>query len=418
MADEDLSSTGKYVTAIPGIEVHRSKILIIDDEESGVRLLERILKRAQIESVTSTTDPRAATTLFQQFQPDLVLTDLLMPHLENGLAVIEQLRDLISSVEYLPIVVLTADVTKESKRRALAAGATEFLTKPFDVVEVLLRISNLLQARLAHLKIREQNAALEENVRLRTLKLEEAFSELNTTQQKLIQQERLAALGTMARRIAQDFNNALALIIGFGEELLREAEHGLTKEKASPSITEILTAAQDAVKIVYRLREFSRPGQTHELYLPVNVNDLIQQAVLLTKPKWQMESLTSGTTIRLSVDFGEIPTIDGDPAELREALTGLIFNAIEAMPHGGSIMLRTRAKGDTVTVQITDTGIGMTEEERQRCLEPFFTTKTEPGTGLGLDMVFAIVRRHQGVIDIESQPGNGTTFTLHLPVSR
>jgi len=222
----------------------------------------------------------------------------------------------------------------------------------------------------------------------------------------------------MARRVAQDFNNALALIIGFGEELLRDAEHGLTKEKASLAITEILTAAKDAVKIVYRLREFSRPGQTHELYLPVNVNDLIQQAVLLTKPKWQTESRAAGTTIRLSVDFGEIPTIDGDPTELREALTSLIFNAIEAMPHGGSIMLRTRAQGDTVVVQITDTGIGMTEEERQRCLEPFFTTKTQPGTGLGLDIVFGIIRRHQGVIDIESEPGNGTTFTMHLPVAR
>ena len=398
--------------------MHRSKILIIDDEESGVRLLERILKHAQIENVTSTTDPGVAASLFQQFQPDLVMTDLLMPHLENGLAVVEQLRGLTSSADYLPIVVLTADVTKESKRRALAAGATDFLTKPFDVVEVLLRIGNLFQARLAHLKIQEQNAALEENVRLRTLHLEEAFLELKTTQQKLIQQERLAALGTMARRVAQDFNNALALIIGFGEELLRDAEHGLTKEKASLPITEILTAAKDAWKIVYRLREFSRPGQTHQLCLPVNVNDLIQQAVLLTKPKWQMESVAAGTTIRLSVDFGEIPTIDGDPAELREALASLIFNAIEAMPHGGSIMLRTRAKGDTVVVQITDTGIGMTEEERQRCLEPFFTTRNRAGGGLDLDIVFAIIRRHGGAIDVESQPGNGTTFTIYLPVAR
>jgi response regulator RpfG family c-di-GMP phosphodiesterase len=186
-----------------------------------------------------------------------------MPNLENGLAVVKQLRGLISSVDYLPVIVLTADVTKESKRRALAAGATDFLTKPIDVVEVLLRIGNLLQARLAHLKILEQNATLEENVRLRTLNLEEALFELKTTQQKLIQQERLAALGTMARRIAQDFSDALALIIDFGEELLRDAEHGLTKEKASLPITEILTATKDAVKIVYRLREFSRPGQTH-----------------------------------------------------------------------------------------------------------------------------------------------------------
>jgi signal transduction histidine kinase len=328
-----------------------------------------------------------------------------MPNLENGLAVVKQLRGLISSVDYLPVIVLTADVTKESKRRALAAGATDFLTKPIDVVEVLLRIGNLLQARLAHLKILEQNATLEENVRLRTLNLEEALFELKTTQQKLIQQERLAALGTMARRIAQDFSDALALIIDFGEELLRDAEHGLTKEKASLPITEILTATKDAVKIVYRLREFSRPGQTHELCLPVNVNDLIQQAVLLTKPKWQMESIAAGTTIRLSVDFGEIPTIEGDPAELRQALTILIFNAIDAMPHGGSIMLRTRVKGDTVAVQITDTGIGMTEEERQRCLEPFSNTKNQPGTGLGLDIVFATIRRHQGVIDVQSQPG-------------
>jgi signal transduction histidine kinase len=327
------------------------------------------------------------------------------------------LRGLISSVDYLPIVVLTADVTKESKRRALAAGATDFLTKPFDVVEVLLRINNLLQARLAHLKICEHNAALEENVRLRTLNLEEAFVELKTTQQKLVQQERLAALGSMARRVAQDFNNALALIIGFGEELLRDVEHGLTKEKVSLPITEMLTAAKDAVKIVYRLREFSRPDQTRELCLPVNVNDLIQQAVLLTKPKWQIES-TAGSTIRLSVDFGEIPTIDGDPTELREAFVSLILNAIEAMPHGGSIMLRTRAKGDTVVVQVTDTGIGMTEEERQRCLEPFFTTNSQAGTDLGLDIVYAIVRRHLGTIDIESRPGNGTTFRLHLPMAR
>jgi signal transduction histidine kinase len=417
MGDKDLSNAGKYVTIVPGIELHRSQILIVDDEESSVRLLERILKRAQFENVTSTTDPRDVASLFQQFQPDLVLTDLLMPHL-NGLVVVEQLRGLISSVDYLPIVVLTADVTQETKRRALAAGATDFLTKPFDVVEVLLRIGNLLQARLAHLKIREQNAALEENVRLRTLNLEEALFELKTTQHKVIQQERLAALGTMARRVAQDFNNALALIISFGEELLRDAEHGLTKEKAALPIAEILTAARDAAKIVYRLREFSRPGQTHELRLPVNVSDLILQAVSLTKPKWQMESIAAGTTIRLSVDFGEIPTIDGDPTELREVLTSLIFNPVEAMPHGGSIMLRTRAEGDTVLVQITDTGTGMTEEERQRCLEPFFTTKDHAGTGLGLDRVFGIIQRHLGTIDVESEPGKGTTFTLRLPAAR
>jgi signal transduction histidine kinase len=394
----------------PGFELHKSKILVIDDEEPSVQLLECILRHAQFENITSTTDPREAVSLFEQFQPDLVLTDLLMPGL-SGLAVVEQLRGRISPVNYLPIVVLTADVTRESKRQALAAGATDFLTKPFDVVEVLLRIGNLLQARFAHLKICEQNAALEENVRLRTLTLQEALFELKATQQKVIQQERMAALGTMAHRVAQDFNNTLALVISFGEELLRASEHGLTKEKAAVPITEILTAARDAAKIVYRLREFSRPGQTHELRLPVNVNDLIQQAVALTKPKWQMESIAAGARITLSVYFGEIPTIDGDPAELRDVLTRLIFNAVEAMPQGGFIMLRTGTEGETVLVQITDTGTGMSEEARQRRLDPV-------GTGLDLDMISDIIHRHHGVIDVESEPDKGTTFTLRLPAAR
>jgi signal transduction histidine kinase len=414
---EDSNNFGKYVRNVPGIELHRSKILIIDDEETSVGLLERILRRAEFENLKSINDPRDAAFVFQQFQPDLVLTDLLMPHL-NGLAVVEHLRGLISSDDYLPIVVLTADVTKESRRRVLAAGATDYVTKPFDVVEVVLRIGNLLQARLAHLKIQEQNAALEENVRLRTLNLEEALFELKTTQQKVIQQERLAALGTMARRVAQDFNNALALIVGFGEELLRDSEHGLTKEKAAMPIAEILTAARDAAKIVYRLREFSKLGQTHELRLPVNVNDLIQEAVSLTKPKWQMQSIAAGAAISLSVDFGDIPTIDGDPKELREVLTSLIFNSIEAMPRGGSILLRTFVEGDNVVVQIADNGIGMTEEERLRCLEPFSATHNRAGTEFGLDVVFAIIRRHNGVIDVESEPGKGTTISLILPVAK
>ena len=240
--DDDFINLENYLTIAPGIRPHTSKILIIDDEEPGVRLLERILKRAQFENVTTTTDPRKAASLFQQFQPDLVLTDLLMPHLD-GLVVIRQLRELISSAEYLPIVVLTADATKETKRQALAAGATDFLIKPYDIIEALLRIGNLLQARLAHLKIREQNATLEENVRLRTLDLEQTLLELTASQQKVIQQERLAALGTMASRIAQEFNDSLALAISFAEGLLRDAREGLSKEQAAIPIAEILTAA-------------------------------------------------------------------------------------------------------------------------------------------------------------------------------
>lgn len=400
----------------PDADCRQAKILIVDDESPNVRLLERILQRAQYKNFVTTTDSREVAALFEEFQPDLILTDWLMPHLD-GEAVIKQLSEMISGDDYLPIVVLTADVTQLTKQRALKAGATDFLTKPFDHLEVLLRIRNLLHTRTAHLQIQEQNSRLENAVRLRTIELEKTLDELKSTQKQVIQQERLAALGTMAGGIAHDFNNSLCAIIGFSELLLTDAEHGLTKEAATPTLTTILTAAEDASKTVHRLREFYRPSANDEPRLPVNLNKLIEQAVSLTSPRWKTLALAAGQTISVETDLAPIPRVPGSAAELREVLTNLIFNAVDAMPQGGTITLRTRFERDKVELQIRDTGTGMSDEVRCRCLEPFFTTKGERGTGLGLAMVFGIVQRHKGTIDLDSVLGQGTTFTIRFPAS-
>ena len=402
--------------SLPDEVLHQAKILIVDDEPSNVLLLERLLKRMQFANIVSTSDSREAARLFEEFQPDLVLTDWMMPHLD-GFALVQRLRGLIGSDEYLPIVVLTSDVTNETRQRALAAGATDFLTKPFDHLNVLLRIANLLQARLSYLKIQEQNAALENSVRLRTIELERALTELQTSQRHVIQQERLAALGSMAGGIAHDFNNALSVIMGFSELLLRDLEHGLTKEKATSSIATILTAAEDAGEIVHRLRAFHRPDTTIERRVAIDLNQLMEQAASLTQPRWQTEATASGRQIKVITEPGKIPSVAGDAAELREALTNLIFNAVDAMPQGGVITLWTRVENDAVVLEIRDTGTGMNEEVRQRCLEPFFTTKGERGTGLGLSMVFGIVQRHAGTVEIESEPGKGTSFLLRFPTA-
>jgi CheY-like chemotaxis protein len=111
-----------------------------------------------------------------------------------------------------------------------------------------------------------------------------------------------------------------------------------------------------------------------------------------------------------------VPPVAGEESPLREALTNLIFNAVDAMPGGGTLTVRTRRQGETCIFEIADTGTGMTEEVRQRCLEPFFSTKGEHGTGLGLAMVFGIVQRHGGSLDIYSTPGQGTTFSVKLPL--
>ena len=395
--------------------IHACKILIIDDEEPNVRLLERTLARAGFDNFISTTDSREAAMLFAEFQPDLVLTDWLMPDFD-GCAVIEQMRALMATDDYLPIIVLTADITPHTRQRALGAGATDFLTKPFDQIEIRLRIQNLLKARLSHLTVQKQNASLEESVRHRTIELEHTLAELKHTQQQVIQQERLAALGTMAGGIAHDFNNALSVIMGFGELLLHAEEKGMTKEKGILALNAMLTAAADASQTVHRLREFYRPDDGDER-LPVDLNHLIEQAISLTQPRWQTVVIAGGHTIRIVNAPGNIPCVSADAAELREALTNLIFNSVDALPLGGTITFSTRHDDRFVVLSISDTGVGMSEEVRQRCLEPFFTTKGKRGTGLGLSMVFGIIQRHGGVVAIDSKLGEGTNFILRLPIS-
>ncbi len=149
---------------------------------------------------------------------------------------------------------------------------------------MLLRIGNLLESRAAHLKIQEQNATLESDVRERTIRAGESLAELKNTQRQV---ERLAALRALAGGIAHDFNNSLCAILGFSEILLRDSEHGLTRERAAGPLATILTAAEDASKIVQRLRDFYRPQDTVELRHPVQLNKLIEQAISLTQPKWR-----------------------------------------------------------------------------------------------------------------------------------
>jgi signal transduction histidine kinase len=220
----------------------------------------------------------------------------------------------------------------------------------------------------------------------------------------------------MASGIAHDFNNALMLIMGSGEILLSDAEHQcLTKENTIPLLNDLMTAARDASTLVGQLRKFSKSGEVGEVHQPVHLNALIEQAVSFTKPKWDTQPPGEGSRIRVEVSSQNVPVIMGDAARLRDAITNLIFNAVDAMPKGGILTLRTRVESETVLLEVSDTGIGMTEEVRRSCFEPFFTTKGQHGTGLGLAMVLGIAQQHSGTVDVASKPGKGTTFTLRLP---
>jgi signal transduction histidine kinase len=390
-----------------------AKILIVDDEPSNVRLLERILEISGCTNVCGITDSRQTLPIYFDFAPDIVLLDLNMPHFD-GFAIMQQLRSAASAEDYLPILVLTADITAETKRRALAGGAKDFVIKPLDHTEVVLRIRNLLETRFLHLGMQRQNALLEDQVRERTARLEEALHELRSTQEQVVKQERLRALGMMAGGIAHDFNNALTMMLGYGELLLPWLqEHGSPREQAY--LNHIVSAAQDATHVVSRLRDFYRPAENNEIRNPVDLNEIAAQAVSLTAPKWRGRSLAEGVQIEVQTDLRDIPFVAANAAELREVLTNLIFNAVDAMPVGGLVTIGTMPLHEGVALTVTDTGIGMTESERERCLEPFFTTKGERGTGLGLSVVYGIIQRHGGTIEIVSEKGVGTTFAIHLP---
>ena len=394
----------------------KSRVLIVDDEPSNVRLLERILEMFETRSFRSTTDAREALPLALDYKPDIILLDLNMPHLD-GYQVMAQLDAAIPSEDRVPVLVLTADITPESKRRALTAGAKDFLTKPLDHSEVALRMKNLLENRFFQLELRGQNDRLEALVRQRTGELEHTMEELRNTQEAVVKQERLRALGMMAGGIAHDFNNALTMVLGYGE-LLQPWVQDTGSSKEQTYLRNIVAAAQDATHIVGRLREFYRPAENNEVREPVDVNGIVEQAVSLTAPKWKGRSRADGIQISVLTELQEVPRIAGNAPELREVLTNLIFNAVDAMPEGGAIILSTACTEDgSVSIAVSDTGIGMAEEERKRCLEPFFTTKGEHGTGLGLSVVYGIVQRHGGTIEITSQKGHGTTFAVTFPAT-
>jgi nitrogen-specific signal transduction histidine kinase/ActR/RegA family two-component response regulator len=248
--------------------------------------------------------------------------------------------------------------------------------------------------------------------------LETVLSQLKATQAQVVQQERLSALGTMASGIAHDFNNALAAILGFSELLLHRPELLNDAEKTRRYLTMMNTAAKDAGTVVSRLREFYRHREEGEVFGAVDLRHLAEQAVSLTQPRWQAQAQASGSNITVQTELASVPSIAGNSAELREALTNLIINAVDAMPQGGTLTLRTRADAEQCYVTVADTGTGMTEEVRQRCFEPFFSTKGTRGTGLGLSMVYGIIQRHRGDVQIESRLGVGTKFIIRLPVAR
>ncbi|MFB3886643.1 MAG: GAF domain-containing protein [Thermodesulfobacteriota bacterium] len=245
--------------------------------------------------------------------------------------------------------------------------------------------------------------------------LKKTLEELKQAQDQIVQTEKLRAMGEMASGVAHDFNNLLAVILGNIQLLLHQLDH-LRPDEVRERLKIIEQSSKDGAETIRRIQEFTGVKRDKEFTI-LTINETIEEVVTITQPRWKDQAQKKGIQIELTKTLGDVPPVLGNPSELREVLTNIIFNATDAMPEGGQIKILTQSHPDGwVEVRISDTGIGMTEEVRKRVFDPFFTTKGVSSSGLGMSVSYGIIRRHGGEILIESEPRKGTTFILHLPV--
>jgi PAS domain S-box-containing protein len=231
----------------------------------------------------------------------------------------------------------------------------------------------------------------------------------------LIQSEKLRAMGVMAAGIAHDFNNVLAIINGYTQLLEGSCEGN---EELLNGFRAINKAVEDGSETVRRLSEFTRMEKSTAKHVSVNMVEVVEQSINFSKPKWKDVAQASGATYEIDTEgLTSVRDVLGNPAELREIVINLINNAIDAMSGGGRITFRTWEKGHSIFMSMADNGCGMSKEVQSKIFDPFYTTKGVEGSGLGMSVSYGIVGKHGGSIDVISQVGKGTVFTIELPIA-
>jgi signal transduction histidine kinase len=239
------------------------------------------------------------------------------------------------------------------------------------------------------------------------------FEERERILEQYAQVEKLSALGELASGVAHNFNNTLAGILGRAQMLQQSTD----LEEVRRGLDIIVRVTEDGAQTVRRIQDFARQRRDHD-FVPLAVDQVLLDISEITRPRWKNSAEANDVHISLELEIASQATVMGDASELREVLVNLVFNAVDAMPAGGKLRLATKEVDDFVHISISDTGSGMSEETRTRVFDPFFTTKGKAGLGLGLAVSYGIIRRHEGLFEVNSELGRGTTFTIKLPIAR
>ena len=381
-----------------------AKILIVDDKESNIDILGGLLEESGYTNLESTTDPRQVVSLFRSFEPDLILLDLMMPHL-SGFEVMDLLKDEIPPNTYLPILVLTADITIESKIQALSGGAKDFLSKPFDIYEVRLRIKNLLESRYLNQQLENQNKILDAKVKERTLDLMTANNDLDKANKELAVLDK--AKNDFLSLISHEIKTPLNGILGFTDILKDRIQ--------SPELLEFLHYLEMSAR---RLEEFSNKAlliteliaEKREIVINnISPDALIDKTIVL----FQKKIKAKGITFLFQKDQA-IEKIKADSELIQICFEQLIDNLVNYSPYNEKIVIKIFAEEQSTICEFIDNGSGFTDKILDN---PFIIfgigdKHIDRNTGTNLALIKLIMDAHKGKIEVRNNLTKGATVTL------
>lgn len=389
-----------------------AKILIVDDQSANIDILEGLLQLQGYENILSTSDPRNFIQMFTDFKPDLILLDLFMPFL-TGFEVMELLKSLIPGQTYLPILILTADVTPQAKQNALSSGAHDFLTKPFDLIEVGLRIKNLLFTCFLQQQLQNQNQVLEERVKERTDDLVRTNYELVAAKEKAEAGDRLKT--AFIQNISHEIRTPLNGILGFGSLL---TENDLTKQEkmnyfelmrsSSNRLTKTITDFMD-ISLIVSLNMTVNLKMVNIIKLLVDIKEQLRKSYELKKLIFNLVLPDNQRELYILTD-SEL---------LIKIILHILDNALKFTDKGG-ITLGYNLKPEVIEFYIIDTGVGIDENAQKRMFESFeqenmSNTRNHEGSGLGLSISKKLVELLGGHIWLRSSKSEGTTIYFTIP---
>jgi two-component system, NtrC family, sensor kinase len=446
MSNREDAKTYAIKTVIP-----HPKILVVDDEPKNLRILQ-IRLEANGYTVFTATNGQEALEQIKACRPDLILTDLQMPGMD-GFEVCRRIQAN-QATQFIPIVMVTSLSEPEVRIKAIKAGADDSIAKPFDIVEVLARLSSLLRIKHYHDELEKVNQELQKRtaelatanqvLEEKNAELESAYGELKHTQAELVQSEKLAGLGQIVAGVAHEINNPVNFIssslnplernlkvilqifdkldqvyqleLPQLEPLLQEVDQlaaELDYQAARSAIPKILSAMREGTtrttQIIQSLRTFARHGGSGKA--PAELHVGLDATLTLLANRFQDK-------ITVHKDLGNLPQVECDAGQINQVFMNLLTNAIDVIEDDGEIWIATRQVDENVEIRVRDTGHGIPEDVKDKIFDPFFSTK-EVGSGMGLGLWIAyqiVVEGHGGVIDVESEVGKGTEFIVTLPI--